>query len=254
MSLLSNLIAELSALVERSRESRANLKGAADQLGRVYEKTRATTVGSASEQVTEGLGQLHGGIGKIEEAQRLLSAGDGKWHSYLAVIASTSGGGAVPSPRARPPLSDSGNGAPIRKPTHGEIRPPMPRRHRLARIDRGSRIKADNTVILPGVDVEGDLDAIRTGKAFWNGKTGQYELNGRIWGVHGNGTVFPVSGTGFEQLTREQFKALKALVTAGKPVGVWPRSRMADRNLSESDWDRAAEIYRLHPRHNRGAP
>ncbi|MFB9660381.1 hypothetical protein ACFQS3_11490 [Glycomyces mayteni] len=254
MSLLSNLIAELSALVERSRESRANLKGAADQLGRVYEKTRATTVGSASEQVTEGLGQLHGGIGKIEEAQRLLSAGDGKWQSYLAVLTSASGGGTVPSPRARPPLSGSGNGVPIRKPTHDEIRPPLPRRHRLARIDRKSRIRPDNTVILPGVDVEGDLDAIRTGKASWNDKTGRYELNGRIWGVHGNGTVFPVSGTGFEQLTREQFKALTELISADRPVGVWPRSHLKNPHISKSDWDRAAEVYQYHPRHNRGAP
>jgi hypothetical protein len=75
VSLLSDLIAELSALIERSRESRTQLSSANDQLEQVFDVIKESTVGSASAQVTEGLGRLRSAASKLEEAKRLLAAG-----------------------------------------------------------------------------------------------------------------------------------------------------------------------------------
>jgi hypothetical protein len=75
VSLLSDLIAELSALIERSRESRTQLSSANDQLEQVFDVIKESTVGSASAQVTEGLGRLRNAASKLEEAKRLLAAG-----------------------------------------------------------------------------------------------------------------------------------------------------------------------------------
>lgn len=256
MSLLSDLIAELSALIERSKASRTQLGSAGDKLEQVFDKAKASTVGSASAQVTEGLGRLRTAVGKLDEAKRLLAAGEATWQSYIAALAS--GAGTSAGPRARPPLSSTGAARSeptpqVRGPARHGIRPPTPGRHRLARIGRSSQPAEKNTVILPGVDVEGDLEAIRTGRARWNAETNRYEINGRTWAVEGNGTVFPASGPGFVELTRPQFKALMSLNSAGQPVGIWPKNYRKDPSISPSDWDRAAEVYRYHPRHDQGA-
>jgi hypothetical protein len=254
VSLLSELIAELTALAEQSRASRVRLNLAGDHLQRALEAARGTTDGSASAQVPDGLGSLRGGIEKLAETQRLLAAGEENLRDYIAVLVGRSGLTAAPGPQARPPLSAGDSPSPVRGPARHGIRPPTPGRHRLARIGRSSQPAEKNTVILPSVDVESDLEAIRTGRAHWNAATSRYEVNGRTWGVESNGTVFPASGPGLEELSRSQFKALKNLNAAGQPVGIWPKSHGKDPSISASDWDRAAEIYRYHPRHSEGAP
>jgi hypothetical protein len=65
--------------------------------------------------------------------------------------------------------------------------------------------KNKNTVIEPGVDVAGDVAAIRSGLATRSGDT--FSINGRVYGSH-DGTLFPISGQGFHQLDRGAFKAL----------------------------------------------
>src|SRR5262249_37336171 len=68
--------------------------------------------------------------------------------------------------------------------------------------------KENNTVIEPGVDVDGDVRAINEGKAAR--VNGNYVINGRTYGEH-DGTVFPISGPGFHSLSRGGFKALGVL-------------------------------------------
>lgn len=256
MSLLSALIAELSALIEGSRETRTVIADADEQLERAETTAHGATVGSSSPLPTEALAQLRSSRALLEEAQRLLSVGSGRWQSYIAVLSSGSGAGSVP--QARPPLSApgaTGQGTKeIPGPAKHGIRPPTPSRHQLSRIGRSTRLADKNTVILPGADVDADIEAIRTGRAHWNADTSRYEINGRTWGVEDNGTVFPASGPGLAELTRSQFKALRELNIAGRPVGVWPKSHRKEPSITQSDWDRAAEIYRQHPRHNQGAP
>ncbi len=256
MSLLSDLIATLSALIERSRESRAQLAGAGEQLERALKTVIESSDGSTSTLPAEGLGRLREGIGELAEAQQLLVAGEVSWQNYIVVLASGTGRPDI-APRARPPLSATGaarSESKVRGPARLTVLPPNPTRHRLTKIGHNSRPKDENTVILPHVDVDGDLEAIRTGQAPFNADTGRYEINGRTWAVKGNGRAFPVSGPGLVELTRPQFKALMSLNDAQKPIGVWPKNYPHDRSISAADWGRAAEVYRYHPCHSQGAP
>lgn len=255
MSLLSALIAELASLIEGSRDTQAMINDAGEQLEHAETTAHSVTVGSSSPLPAEALAQLRSSRALLEEAQRLLNSGSGRWQSYIAVLIGGAGAGV---PQARPPLPAIGAteraARKIPGPAAHGIRPPTPSRHLLARIGRSTRLANKNTVILPGVDVDADLEAIRTGRAHWNADTSRYEINGRTWGVEDNGTVFPASGPGLAELTRSQLKALRALNIADQPIGVWPKNHRKEPSITQSDWDRAAEIYRRHPRHNQGAP
>jgi hypothetical protein len=87
------------------------------------------------------------------------------------------------------------------------LRPPA-RRHWGATVNQKTVAKNLNTVIEPGVDVAGDVAAIRAGRA--TRVDGHYVVNGRTYGVH-DGTLYPVSGPGFHQLNRGSFQALGVL-------------------------------------------
>lgn len=64
-------------------------------------------------------------------------------------------------------------------------------------------------MVEPGVDVAGDVAAINAGKAARD-VNGNWVVNGRTYGMHEGGTVFPIEGPGFHQLSRGGFKALGA--------------------------------------------
>jgi len=60
--------------------------------------------------------------------------------------------------------------------------------------------KERTTLIVPGVDVQGDIAAIREGRAVRavvEDGAEQFTLNGRIWQRKPEGTLFPVAGNGF---------------------------------------------------------
>jgi hypothetical protein len=84
------------------------------------------------------------------------------------------------------------------------LRPPAAR-HTATRVGQRTLAKEVNTVIEPGVDVAGDVAAINAGKATRVG--GNWVVNGRTYGAH-DGTLYPIEGPGFHQLTRGAFKAL----------------------------------------------
>jgi hypothetical protein len=86
------------------------------------------------------------------------------------------------------------------------------RRHWGATVTQKTVAKNLNTVIEPGVDVAGDVAAIRAGRA--TRVDGQYVVNGRTYGVH-DGALYPVSGPGFHQLNRGSFQALGMLNKVG---------------------------------------
>jgi hypothetical protein len=249
MSTLSDLIALINSLIEHSRESQSQLRGAQDQFEDVASQFRAATVDSSSPLVNEGLGHLRAGLAKIEEAQRLLAGGDGKWESYVSVL-----GGGVKG--AAPTLSDAARSTPppdqLRGPAKHGFKPPTESRHKLSRITGSSRTKKRNTVIMPWVDVDADLEAIRAGKAKFHSDKSLYEINDRFWGIE-KGKSFPASGDGFVTLTRPQYNALKSLIQARRPAGSWPDNYYRDMSIARSDWTVAAQIYRYHPRYDQGA-
>ncbi len=70
--------------------------------------------------------------------------------------------------------------------------------------------KDKNTVIESRVDVSRDVSDINAGKARKGSESGTvtWAINGRTYGAHDNGTLYPIRGTGFHELGRGAFKAL----------------------------------------------
>ncbi len=137
-----------------------------------------------------------------------------------------------------------------RKPVQGpaantEPRPPN-NRHNLNQIRRKSPAKDENTVVLPGTDVNGDIAAIKSGDATWNPETQRYELdNGRSYGMElPKGTLFPDSGPGFVELDRPQYQILKEMMHANGDLDA-ARGRIEQNPYlnSQSDWDAALDVF-----------
>ena len=81
-------------------------------------------------------------------------------------------------------------------------------RHSLTGIHAGSFAKHRNSFTEPWVDVRADIDAINRGEGYFNARNRRTWINGRIYGMHENGTTWPESGTGVIQINRGTFNAL----------------------------------------------
>jgi hypothetical protein len=90
------------------------------------------------------------------------------------------------------------------------VRPPAPRHH-ANRVDQRTLAKDLNSVMEPRVDVSADIAAMKAGRAQIgrtpNGEL-SYSVNGRTYGAHSNGTLYPIQGDGIHVLDRGAFKAL----------------------------------------------
>lgn len=113
-------------------------------------------------------------------------------------------------------------------------------RHTAARVTQKTLAKEKNTVIAPGVDVAGDVAAINSGRATRVGA--DWVVNGRTYGVH-DGTLYPISGPGFYQLSRGGFKVLGVY----NEFGNTPRATSILDRMGASAADRAAalEVYNV---------
>ncbi|MBZ4376686.1 hypothetical protein NR800_36845 [Corallococcus interemptor] len=83
-------------------------------------------------------------------------------------------------------------------------------RHYIRKVDQSSVAKDKNTVVESRVDVSRDVKEINDGKAKKGKESGTvtWTLNGRTYGAHDNGTLYPIRGAGFHELNRSAFKAL----------------------------------------------
>lgn len=104
----------------------------------------------------------------------------------------------------------------VRGPAAGKtLKSPHPR-HTVAGA-RNGMVKEKNTVILKGneADVQNDIKGIAEGRAELVDNGNAYEINGRKYGVEGNGRTFPISGKGLVELDRNEYAALKEIAKAG---------------------------------------
>jgi hypothetical protein len=123
------------------------------------------------------------------------------------------------------------------------VRPPHDR-HYITRISARTTASERTTFILPGVNVAGDLTAIRNGKSVRDGE--YYTVHGRTWFHELNGRVFPVSGEGFiGPVGRGVMYALRAL---GRYNGVNEQSNREialHPAISPEDAEEATSIWGL---------
>jgi hypothetical protein len=132
------------------------------------------------------------------------------------------------------------------------LKPPN-KRHDLNNIRPSSPSKERNTVVLPGTDVAGDLDDIAAGRANWNADRNRYEVNGRSYGVEASGTVYPISGPGFANLSRPEYKVLKQLIASDGDIDAARAALRRDPSVSEAAWVAALEVFRHHKSYRGGA-
>lgn len=92
-------------------------------------------------------------------------------------------------------------------------------RHIYSKINQKTKVKDRNTVIEPGVDYKKDIEDIKQGKAKYDAKNRQFEVNGRTYQIHdkarknGDYRSYPIGGKGTHQLDRGEFKAFKTYKT-----------------------------------------
>lgn len=123
-------------------------------------------------------------------------------------------------------------------------RPPN-QRHNLNSIRGNSRAKEENTVILPGTDVTGDIADIKAGNATWNAETQQYEVNGRTYGMETPlGTLYPVSGDGFVNLNRAEYQMLKMMMGSNGDLDRVKQQTEQNPFLNDpSVWNNALDVF-----------
>ena len=131
------------------------------------------------------------------------------------------------------------------------LKPPN-NRHNLNSVRPNSPSKARNTIVLPGTDVAKDLDDIAAGRAKWDPDRNCYEVNGRSYGVEGTGTVYPISGPGFVNLSRSEYKILKQLIAADGDINTAREALRRDPSVSDADWAAALEVFKHHKSYKGG--
>ncbi|WP_112141140.1 hypothetical protein [Glycomyces dulcitolivorans] len=135
------------------------------------------------------------------------------------------------------------------KPVEGpaaKIDPGMPnKRHNLNQIRPNNPAKNENTIVLPGTDVAGDIADIKAGNATWNPDTQRYEVNGRIYGMEmPSGTLFPVSGDGFVNLNRAEYQVLKEMMGTNGDLDQARQNISRNPYLNQPGvWDAALDVF-----------
>jgi hypothetical protein len=123
----------------------------------------------------------------------------------------------------------------------GSLKPPH-WRHSIDQVRLWPRkVTPINTVIEPWVDVQADVDAINRGLAERLGET--YTIHRRTYGFYQN-RLFPMSGPGFIQLNRSEYRMLGIYNTYGDTAAA-RREIGYMRGVTQQEHDRAWWAWRL---------
>ncbi|MFN8637583.1 MAG: hypothetical protein U0893_27335 [Chloroflexota bacterium] len=120
------------------------------------------------------------------------------------------------------------------------MRPPSAR-HRAERIDRNTHPHGDvNTVAMPWVDFNEDVQAIREGRAFRDGN--RFVVNGREYVLEGNGRLFPTTGAGLYRIGRGAYRALGRYNEGGLVAAV--EAQLDEMHIREDERRVARTLWR----------
>lgn len=123
----------------------------------------------------------------------------------------------------------------------GLFRQPNARRHVANLVPmRPFRVTRVNTVVAPSVDMAFETVQINAGFASPNAQS-EFSINQRIYRAH-DGTLYPVSGAGCEQLNRTAFRILGIL---NHYRGWTPEARLEVRNMGMVNRDDIAHALRV---------
>jgi hypothetical protein len=174
-------------------------------------------------------------LSAVSEVQSVAVSAGGSMTLTLAPIAVAS---TAMGPGGGNPLTGSSPGRPAEKPV--EVRPPVARHH-ARQVDQATMAKGTNSVIEPRVDINADVAAIRAGRAHIGRTPGgelSYSVNGRTYGAHANGTLYPMEGDGIHVLNRGAFQALGVY----NKFGNTPRAAQILDNMKVGATERASAL------------
>jgi hypothetical protein len=70
--------------------------------------------------------------------------------------------------------------------------------------------------------------------------------------VEGTGTVYPISGPGFINLSRSEYKVLKQLIAADGDINAAQEALRRDPSVSDAHWIAALEVFKHHKSYKGG--
>lgn len=216
--LIDTLAARLDAIGVETTAQRAHATGdrAEELVGRA--NALADALDSLRQQVDALKGLLAGAISG--------GAGNPNWNRLVGTAAAQE-----PLPLKGPVASVSPTG--------------ISKRHFLGKIRMKSPAKEQNTVVLPGVDTDADIAAIRSGRAEFV-RDNLYTVNDRTYGVKPTGTVYPVRGKGFAELNKLEYTALKGLKAyQGDREAAERDARIARfrHHMTDKTWETARDVF-----------
>ncbi len=118
-------------------------------------------------------------------------------------------------------------------------------RHGVTTFTASSWNRKRNSLLEPWVDVRANLDAINAGEGVYDPATRRIWVNGRLYGMHENGTTFPIEGDGIIPLNRGTYRALQAYQEYN---GINERSIHAlrrEKGVTDEDRATAQRIWRM---------
>jgi hypothetical protein len=204
----------------------------AAQLAAVGVEAKSKQTRAASDRAEELAGLANGLADALDTLRSQVDA-------LKALLAGGIGGGV----RSRVSTRSS---SPLRGPAASVEPTRVGKRHLVGQIRLNTPAKERNTVVLPSVDTDADIAAIKSGRAR-HVRDNLYEVNDRIYGLETpSGTVYPVKGDGFIEMNRLQFTALKGLLAYGGDRAAAekdPKIARFRRHMTDQTWEHARSVF-----------
>lgn len=244
MSSIDEASGSLGGNAGHARELASGINGSKDLIDTLAGQLAALGVDTAASQTQAASNRAEELISQANALADALDALRAQVEALKGLAATTSAaGGAKPTlgPTSTPSTTGTLSGpAASTEPTR------VGKRHLLNRIGLNSPAKEKNTVVLPNVDTDRDIAAIKSGHARYL-RDNLYEVNDRIYGLETpSGTVYPVRGDGFVAMDKLQFTALKGLVAYNGDRAAAeqdPKIARFRRHMTDETWEHARRVF-----------
>jgi hypothetical protein len=97
-------------------------------------------------------------------------------------------------------------------------------------------------MVLPGVDVEAEIEQINRGKGISLGNN-RWRINGRVYVDKGDGSTFPETGDGIISPSRRDLIALQYLIRSGGSMDDLVKRTNKDPNFDDTIRVSAMDLY-----------
>ena len=239
MSNVDEAAGSVGANADSARELASGITASKDLLDQLAAQLAAVGVEAKSKQsraASDRAEELAGLANGLADALDTLRS---QVDALKALLAGGSRGGV----RSR---ISTGSTSPLRGPAATVEPTRVGKRHLVGQIRLNTPAKERNTVVLPGVDTDADIAAIKSGRAR-HVRDNLYEVNDRTYGLETpSGTVYPVKGDGFVELNRLQFTALKGLLAYGGDRAAAekdPKIARFRRHMTDQTWEHARSVF-----------